>query len=378
VGQLAGGVAHDFNNLLTAILGNISLLMANVPPSDPNRELLRDTETAANRAADLTKQLLGFSRRTMLRLEPTDLNTAIQEAVRILRRTIDPRITMEAKSARNLWTAWADPGQLNQVLINLCLNARDAMPEGGKLAIETANVVVDGEYVQMHLDARPGEFVLLRVSDTGHGIPAEIRQRIFEPFFTTKRPGQGTGLGLAMVFGIVKQHQGWIDCYSEINRGTRFDIYLPRFQEGAAPVSEPAAPPAQNGGNETILLVDDEAMIRNLGRTILQRHGYEILLAEDGEQALEIYQQERERIDLVILDLTMPKLSGWDTVRRLRELDPDVAVLFASGYSAEHMTESEREGVLGFINKPYRPQELVSTVRAALNKKKSQPTESSA
>jgi hypothetical protein len=374
VGQLAGGVAHDFNNLLTAILGNISLLLAGVPPSDPNRELLRDTETAALRAADLTKQLLGFSRRTMLRLEPVNLNNSVQEAIRILRRTIDPRITMEINAARDLWTAWADPGQLNQVLINLCLNARDAMPEGGKLTMETANVVVDGDYAQMHLEARPGEFVVLRVADTGHGIPPEIRQRIFEPFFTTKRPGQGTGLGLAMVFGIVKQHQGWIDCHSEINQGTRFDIYLPRFQEGAALVPEPAASQV-NGGSETILVVDDEPMIRNLGRTILQRQGYDVLLAEDGQQAVEIYQREKKRIDLVILDLTMPRLSGRDTLRQLRQLRPDVPVLFASGYSADQMTETEREGVLGFINKPYRPQELANTVRAALNKRKGQAAE---
>ncbi len=375
VGQLAGGVAHDFNNLLTAILGNISLMLAGIPPSDPNRELLRDTETAATRAADLTKQLLGFSRRTMLRLEPTNLNAAVQEAIRILRRTIDPRIAVEIKNARDLWNAWGDPGQLNQVLINLCLNARDAMPDGGTLTVETANVIVDGDYAQLHLEARPGEFVVLRVSDTGHGIPPEIRQRIFEPFFTTKRPGQGTGLGLAMVFGIVKQHQGWIDCHSETGCGTRFDIYLPRFVEGTGISPEPAAAPTSNGGSETILVVDDEQMIRNLGRTILQRQGYEVLLAEDGQEAVEIYTREPQRIDLVILDLTMPRLSGRDTLRELRQINPDVPVLFASGYSAEHMSDSEREGVLGFINKPYRPQELANTVRAALNKRKSPATE---
>jgi PAS domain S-box-containing protein len=372
VGQLAGGVAHDFNNLLTAILGNISLMLAGVPPSDPNRELLRDTETAAMRAADLTKQLLGFSRRTMLRLEPTNLNSAVQEAIRILRRTIDPRIAVEIRDARDLWTAWGDPGQLNQVLINLCLNARDAMPDGGTLTVETANVVVDGDYAQLHLDARPGEFVVLRVGDTGHGIPAEIRSRIFEPFFTTKRPGQGTGLGLAMVFGIVKQHQGWIDCHSETDRGTRFDIYLPRFVEGTGMSPEPASTPASNGGSETILIVDDEQMIRNLGKTILQRQGYEVMLAEDGQEALEIYMRDPQRIDLVILDLTMPRLSGHDTLREMRQINPDVPVLFASGYSAEHMSDTEREGVLGFINKPYRPQELANTVRAALNKRKGQ------
>jgi CheY-like chemotaxis protein len=225
----------------------------------------------------------------------------------------------------------------------------------------------------MQLDARPGEYIRLRVSDTGHGIPPEIRSRIFEPFFTTKRPGQGTGLGLAMVFGIIKQHQGWIDCYSEVGQGTRFDIYLPRFQQGSPAVSEPVPVPAANGGSETVLLVDDEAMIRNLGRTILQRNGYEVMVAEDGQEAVELFQQHHARIDLVILDLTMPRLSGRDTLRELRQIVPDVAVLFASGYSAEQVTEAERDAVLGFINKPYRPQELATTVRAALNKKKGQP-----
>jgi PAS domain S-box-containing protein len=373
VGQLAGGVAHDFNNLLTAILGNIALLLANVRPADPNRELLRDTETAALRAADLTKQLLGFSRRTMLRLEPVHLDHSVQEAVRILRRTIDPMITIEVSSGRDLWPAWADGGQVNQVLINLCLNARDAMPRGGRLTIETDNVIVGADYVQLHLEARPGEFVRLRVSDTGQGMPPEIRSRIFEPFFTTKRPGEGTGLGLAMVFGIVKQHQGWIDCESEIGQGTRFDIYWPRFLPGGGVLAEAGPLPAANGGNETVLLVDDEEVIRSLGRTILQRHGYEVLVAEDGQQAVEIYQREGGRIDLVILDMTMPRLSGRDTLRQLRLLDPGVAVLFASGYSAEQMTETEREGVLGFINKPYRPQELAATVRAALNRRRSTP-----
>ncbi|MBL8798650.1 MAG: PAS domain S-box protein, partial [Planctomycetia bacterium] len=373
VGQLAGGVAHAFTNQLTAVLGNISLLTASLPAGDPNRELLRDTETAAVRASDLTKQLLGFSRRTVLRLEATNLNASMLEAVRILRRTFDPRITVEVKSLAELWTAWADPSQVIQVLINLCINARDAMPTGGRLTLETENVVLDDDLAQLHVEARAGEFVRLRVSDTGHGIPDEIRQRIFEPFFTTKHPGQGTGLGLAMVFGIVKQHQGWIDCTSEVNKGTRFDLYLPRFQEGNSVVPPQPQPATVNGGGggETILLVDDEAMIRSLGRTILQRHGYQVLLAEDGPQALEIYGRERERIDLVILDLTMPRLSGHDTLRQMRQTDPAVPVLFASGYSAEQLAASEREGVLGFINKPYRPQELASTVRAALNKRPS-------
>ncbi len=367
IGQLAGGVAHDFNNLLTAILGNLALVSSGMAPG-PQHEMLQAAEAAGQRAADLTRQLLGFSRQTMLRLENTDLNAALEEVLGILKRTIDPRITVDMLMTRGLWNVRADPGQLNQVLLNLCLNSRDAMPEGGNLRLETANVALDEEYARLHLEARPGEFVRLRVSDTGMGIPAEVRPRIFEPFFTTKGPGQGTGLGLAMVFGIVTQHQGWIECASDTGHGTRFDIYLPRHLEGAATPTSAAPAPAPSGGTETLLLVDDEAMIRNLGRTILQRYGYRVLLAEDGQQALEVFQQERGRVDLVLLDLTMPRLSGHDTLRRLRQLDPGVRVLFASGYSAEHVTETESDGVLGFISKPYRPQELAATVRAALNR----------
>ena len=365
VGQLAGGVAHDFNNLLTAILGNVSLLLQNAPDS-PDRELLRDTERAASRAADLTGQLLGFSRKTLLRLEPCNLNTSIDEIVGILRRTIDPRITVEVQKTPALAPVLADPGQMNQVLMNLCLNARDAMPEGGQLVLETANVEIDSSHVRRHVDARAGLFVRLRVRDTGHGIPPDIRPRIFDPFFTTKGPGKGTGLGLAMVFGIVQQHQGWVECQSELGHGTDFEIYLPRSMQ--APAAAPTATaPAPAGGHETILLVDDEAVIRNLGRTVLQRHGYRVMLAEDGQEAVGVYRREHPGIDLVILDLTMPRLSGRDTLRQLRQFDPEVRVLFSSGYSAEQIPETGKEGVLGFVNKPYRPQDLVREVRQALD-----------
>jgi PAS domain S-box-containing protein len=372
VGQLAGGVAHDFNNLLTAILGNVSLLLVATPKTDPNRELLRETEKAALRAAELTKQLLGFSRQTMLQLEPASLNAAIQETVAILRRTIDPRIAIDVDLARDIWTVQADLGQINQVLMNLCLNARDAMPQGGRLTLHSANISLDEAQSRRHLDARAGEFVRLRVSDTGCGIPPEVQPRIFDPFFTTKEPGKGTGLGLAMVFGILKQHHGWIECQSEVGRGTDFDIYLPRYREAA--IKPPAA--SYHGlmptGSETVLLVDDEPVIRNLGRTILQRYGYKMLLAGDGQEAVDIYRQHKDEIDLVILDLTMPRLSGRDTLRHLLQIDPRVRVLFSSGYSAEQITESAKDGVYGFVNKPYRPQDLVNTVREVLDRAKSE------
>jgi PAS domain S-box-containing protein len=373
IGRLAGGVAHDFNNLLTAILGNTSLVLANLPAADANRELLQANEKAARRAAELTQQLLGFSRQTMLRLEPTNLHNAIHDTVKILRRTIDPRITVEVRSAPVLRQVRADPGQMSQVLMNLCLNARDAMPNGGRLLVETEPVVLDEEASRRHLDARPGEFVRLSVSDTGHGIPPDIRSRIFDPFFTTKEPGKGTGLGLAMVFGIIKQHQGWIECASEVGQGTRFDIYLPRAgEEAVPPAPAPATRSASGRGTETILLADDEAMIRNLARAVLEQHGYQVLLAADGLEAVETYRRERHRIALVILDLTMPRLSGRDALRQLLQIDPQVRVLLASGYSAEHLSELEEDQIAGFIGKPYRVDELAKTVRATLDRAKAE------
>lgn len=373
IGQLAGGVAHDFNNLLTAILGNVSLLLGSKPPADPDYELLAASEQAAQRATDLTRQLLGFSRQTMLRLEPANLNASIQEIVAILRRTIDPRIAVAIEPDPELWTVQADPGQINQVLMNLCINARDAMPDGGRLLLQATNVELDAQSGRQQLEARPGEFVRLRVQDTGHGIPPEVKARIFEPFFTTKGPGKGTGLGLAMVYGIVQQHLGWIECYSEVGRGTYFDIYLPRSQQAAVQPKAKAAATSALRGSETILLVDDEAVIRNVGRAILQRQGYQVLLAQDGQEAVEIYQREGHRIHLVILDLTMPRLSGRDTLRQLLQINPAVLVLLSSGYTADSVPEVGKEGVLGFVNKPYRPQDLTQAIRAALDRGKSSP-----
>jgi CheY-like chemotaxis protein len=321
---------------------------------------------ATLRAAELTNRLLGFSRQTILRPQPTNLTDCMEETLRILSRTIDPRIAVEVRNAPDLWTVQADPSQLNQVLMNLCLNARDAMLAGGRLLLKTENLVLTEEYAAQHLDVRPGEYVRLTVQDTGHGIVPEIRSRIFEPFFTTKGPGKGTGLGLAMVFGIVKQHQGWIDCYSEVDKGTRFAVYLPRSSHvvSAATTSSSREP---RGGKETILLADDELMIRSLGQAILQRYGYRVLLAEDGQAAVEIYQREQSKVDLVILDLTMPRLSGHDAFRQLLQLNPEIRVLFASGYSAEHVSDVENDRIVGFVSKPYRPDELAQVVRSALD-----------
>jgi PAS domain S-box-containing protein len=407
IGQLAGGVAHDFNNLLTGILGNLSLVQAQVPAGTSIKEMLVTAEQAAWRAATLTSQLLGFSRRTILRVEPLLLNRTIDEVVALLSRTLDPRIDLHTSRAADLWTVQADPSQMSQVLMNLCINARDALLEvlnqrsevrantpaqavgrltsdlcgsaallhGGEsilgettLRLETSNVSLDElAAARQHVTARAGEYVRLRVTDTGTGIPPDVLPRIFEPFFTTKGPDKGTGLGLAMVFGIVQQHHGWIECNSTVGQGTTFDIYLPRStaSPSSGGVVVPPLPP--EGGTETILLADDEATLRSLGQMILRRHGYNVLLAEDGQRAVETYRRLQHEIALVILDLTMPRLSGQDALRQIRQINPGVRVMFTSGYSAEYLGEEEQRGIQGFIPKPFRPENLARLVREVLD-----------
>jgi PAS domain S-box-containing protein len=364
VGRLAGGVAHDFNNLLTVILGNASLMLSNITRGDPNYDSLMAVQTASVRAAELVKQLMAFSGRSSLWPQPLNLNDSVQQMVGVLRNVLDSRINVEFTPAPDLWTIQADSGHIDEVIMNLCLNARDAMPEGGRLTLDTANVVVDADYALRQRQARPGDFVRLRVQDSGKGISPEVRSHLFEPFVTTKDPGKGVGLGLALVFGIVDQHRGWVEWQSEENQGTRFDVYLPGRRQ-QLPAVPPAAAHTPRKGTHTILLADDEPLLRELGRTILQAQGYHLLLAEDGVQAVEIYQRERDHIDLVILDLTMPRMSGADAFQHLLEIDPGVHVLFSSGYFAEDMTAQD-DRILGFVTKPYRHDDLIHMVRAAL------------
>jgi PAS domain S-box-containing protein len=373
IGQLAGGVAHDFNNLLTVILGNLGLALSELPSNHPHRELLAAAEQAAHRGAELTRQLLGFSRRTLLHPEPVDLNASMDEAVRLLHRTIDPRITLEMRPAPGLWPVRADPGQMSQVLMNLCLNARDAMPDGGRLTLETANLTLDREAAGGHLEGRPGDFVRLRVSDTGRGIPVEARNHLFEPFFTTKERGKGTGLGLAMVFGIVQQHGGWIDWDSRIGEGTCFDVFLPRLSVASLGPAVPA-PRAIRGGAETVLLVDDQEMIRRLGEQILHRYGYRVMTAADGAEAVRLFGQHHARIDLVILDMVMPQLAGPEAFRELRRIDPLIPVLISSANSPEAVAGlADCQGAAGFVTKPYQPFDLARGVRAALDASPKRP-----
>jgi two-component system cell cycle sensor histidine kinase/response regulator CckA len=368
VGQLAGGVAHDFNNLLTVITGNVTLLLHRADLAAPYRDELREVEQAAMRGGELTKKLLGFSRRALLSLAPIDLRNVARETASLLRRTFDPRVKVVVEESNEPCTVLADVGEMSQVLLNLCLNSRDAMPEGGRLLVRTRTRLVSEEHARLVIDARPGEAVCLTVEDTGHGIPEPIRSRVFEPFFTTKQPGAGTGLGLAMVFGIVKQHQGWIELSSDPSQGSRFDIFLPRHvaADASAGVATLSTPRSQK--RETILVVDDEEAVRRLAGAILTEHGYRVLLAEDGPSALHTFEQRWREIDLVILDLRMPYLSGRDTLHGLWRIHPDARVVISSGHADEHERVAAAEPVAGSLAKPYGFDELVQSVREALER----------
>ncbi len=366
VGQLAGGVAHDFNNLLTVILGNLELVRSGIPGLD-HGELLAATEQAARQAADLTKQMLGVARRQPVRLEPVDLGRLVPDTVGLLRRTIDPRIVTDSAAAPGLWAALADPGQVQQIVMNLCLNARDAMPDGGRLTLRAENVTFGDEAGRRHVHARPGEYVRVTVADTGTGMPPEVRGRMFEPFFTTKEVGKGTGLGLAVAFGIVRTHGGWIECDSEVGKGTRFAVYLPRATEptyAPRPSADGAAPA---GRGETVLLADDEALVRDVARNTLAGLGYRVVVATDGAEAVEAFVRERDRVRLVILDVTMPNVSGKEAFARIRAIDPGATVLFASGHAEANALPFELDAACGFLNKPYTPSTLAAAVRRALN-----------
>jgi len=370
VGTLAGGIAHDFNNLLQGILGFTQMLLMEKNGNDPDTAKLKQIEKAAHRASELTQQLLAFSRKVESNLRPVDLNQELEQVRNLLERTIPKMIAIELHLEDHLNVIRADPAQLEQVIMNLGVNARDAMPDSGKLVFETENVTLDQEYCKAHLGARPGRYVLLSISDTGQGMDRETLEHIFEPFFTTKGVGSGTGLGLAMVYGIIKGHGGYIMCYSEPGEGTTFKIYLPVMEGDPArnetETNRNAAVP--EGGSETILLVDDEEILRDIGKDILEKFGYTVLLAADGESALELYRENPEDISLVILDIVMPGMGGKECLEEILKVNPQAKVVMASGYSINGRVKEVLDGgARAFIKKPYELKQMLAEVRKVLD-----------
>jgi PAS domain S-box-containing protein len=364
VGQLAGGVAHDFNNLLCAILANTSLAADFTSGAPEVAEHLAEIEAAAQRAADLTKQLLTFSRRQPLRPVPVDFNALVRGLMKMLRRLLPESIAIDSIPGHNLSSVNADPGQLEQVIVNLCVNARDAMERGGRLTIETENVLINARYCESHPWARPGRYVLLSVSDTGVGMTAEVRERAFEPFFTTKTH-QGTGLGLSTVYGIVQQHEGLVHLYSEPGAGTTFKVYLPVHTRPADNVGNEleSLPPR---GQETILLAEDEDQVRSAVVQILQRAGYCTIAATNGIDAIALLRDASVPVHLALLDVVMPGLGGPETWEQLRALRPSLRVLFASGYADDRYRRRLPPGAV-LLEKPFRAEDLLHRIRKALD-----------
>jgi two-component system, cell cycle sensor histidine kinase and response regulator CckA len=367
VGTLAGGIAHDFNNILQVILGYSELILDADRLDQMSREDLVKVREAAKNGADLVQRILTFSRKTDIKPQPTNLNLRIEQLRKMLFRTMPKMIRIELKLGENLATINADPIQMEQILMNLAVNARDAMPEGGRLVIQTENAILDEEWSSTHLEAKPGHYVLLTVSDTGSGMSKETQAHIFDPFFTTKRPGEGTGLGLAMVYGIVKQHDGFISCYSEPSKGTVFRLYFPSLAYDEA-TWEIVQVPTPKGGSETILLVDDEESIRDLGSRILTGAGYEVVTASNGMEALEIYKRRAQQVAVVILDLIMPEMGGKQCLENLTGINPNIKVVIATGYSPDGLAGvTAATGVKGFINKPFDNNLMLATVRKAID-----------
>jgi len=368
VGRLAGGIAHDFNNILTAVGGHATLLLDEVRPGDPLRAGIEEIKRGVDRAASLTRQLLAFSRKQVLKPRVLDLTSVVAETERMLRRLIGEDIELHTCAELGLGRVQADPGQIQQVILNLAVNARDAMPDGGRLSIELANVDIDEGQAHRHGPVQPpGRYVRLTVTDTGTGIPRAIQPHIFEPFFTTKEKGKGTGLGLSTVYGIIKQSGGFIWVYSEPGQGTAFKVYLPRVE---APVERAPAPRdvAASAGNETILLVEDEPAVRDLAQRILVRKGYRVIAAQNGSEALALAARQAGALDLLVTDLVMPQMDGRELAQQLAALRPGLRVLFMSGYTGDTIAQ---RGVLdpdvAFIEKPFSPEGLARKVREMLD-----------
>jgi CheY-like chemotaxis protein len=352
IGRLASGIVHDFNKVLTVMLGNLSLLQASLAADNSQRSLLAALDNAANQAADLTRQLLALARHETPRAEPVDLNAVTEQVASLLRHTIDPRIELVVQPRAGLRGVLADRGRMTRVVLNLCLNACDAMPQGGRLRLATDEVLVEPTAAPRG----PGLHARLTVEDTGQGMPEEVQAHIFEPSFTTKQPGAGTGLGLAIVAGLVRESGGWIECNSAPGRGTRFDIYLPLLEY---------APGSASAGGATILVVESEPQVRELARTILEKEGYRVAVAADSRQAVEVLRQAKGKMALVLLDLHSAP-APVDTLAELHAFDPAVRVVVVDGQQAAAAIPAGVANVQGILTKPFRPADLLAAVRAAM------------
>lgn len=370
IGRLAGGIAHDFNNLLSVIKGTCQLSLLDLKEGDPLYGNLKDIERSADRAADLTRQLLAFSRRQMMEIRVLDLNDVVKGLEKMLKRIIREDIELVTCLSGNLRRIKGDLNQMEQVIINLVVNARDAMPNGGKLIIETENVELDEEYAMRHIAVKPGSYVMLCVSDTGVGMTKEVQERIFEPFFTTKEIGRGTGLGLSTVYGIVKQSGGNIWVYSEPGQGTTFKIYLPCIDEPLEDYRQEVRLKDAPSGNETVLVIEDEEVVRKLTTRLLKKQGYKVLEAPDGGQALLLGEMYSDPIHLILTDVVLPGMSGWELVKKFQRVHPEAKALYMSGYIENIIFHNGKlREKIEFLQKPFTLENLSRRVREVLDKK---------
>ena len=368
VGRLAGGVAHDFNNMLTVISGYTRMILEELSPLDPLHEYAEEIGKAAERAGAITNQLLAFSRRQVVQPRVVNVNTILAQTEKMLRRLLGEDIQLTLSLADGLGNIQADPNQIEQAVVNLAVNSRHAMPTGGHIAIETGNIRLDEDYIKTHLGVTPGDFVMISVTDTGHGMDAATRQRIFEPFFTTKQRGKGTGLGLASVYGMVKQSGGDIWVYSEPGKGTTFKLYFPKVADAVSEANLDPSREAERQGNETVLVVEDEKPVRDLTVRMLQQLGYSVLSAASGEEALDISHSFGSKIALLLTDVVMPQMSGRQVADALLAARPDLKVLYLSGYTGHTVIHHGVDGDLNFLPKPFTREALSKKLDEVLSK----------